>query len=88
MHERSYAECIEDRARTVLTLTIAKGGSKLQRPVPEKDRQAGVPQSCGHFLGHGHWQEHFALLSNLSRSLTSEPEADGRPIVYKTGLTG
>ena len=78
----------EMREMPAFVLTVAKGGSKLQTPVPEKDLQAGVPQSRINFLGRGHWQGHFALLSNLSRSLTSEPEADGRPIVDKTGLTG
>ncbi|HEY1743206.1 MAG TPA: TIGR03435 family protein [Granulicella sp.] len=78
----------EMREMPAFVLTVAKGGSKLQTPVPEKDLQAGVPQSRINFLGRGHWQGHFALLSNLSRSLTTEPEADGRPVVDKTGLTG
>jgi uncharacterized protein (TIGR03435 family) len=75
----------EMREMPAFVLTVAKGGSKLQTPVHEKDLEAGVPQSRINFLGRGHWQGHFALLSNLSRSLTSEPEADGRPIVDKTG---
>ena len=78
----------EMREMPAFVLTVAKGGSKLQTPAPEKDLEAGVPQSRINFLGRGHWQGHFALLINLSRSLTSEPETDGRPVVDKTGLTG
>jgi uncharacterized protein (TIGR03435 family) len=47
-----------------------------------------VPKSRINFLGRGHWQGHYALLSNLSRSLAGQTEMDGRPIVDKTGLTG
>jgi uncharacterized protein (TIGR03435 family) len=78
----------EMREMPAFALTVAKGGSKLQTPVAEKDLQAGVPQNRINIYGHGHWQGHSALLSNLSRSLTGEPEAEGRPIVDKTGLTG
>ena len=31
---------------------------------------------------------HSALMSNLARSLGSDPEIAGRPVVDKTGLTG
>jgi uncharacterized protein (TIGR03435 family) len=78
----------ELREMPAFVLAVAKGGSKLQSPVAEKDLQAGVPQSRINQYGRGHMQGHFALLSNLSRSLTAEPEAEGRPIVDKTGLTG
>ena len=78
----------ELREMPAFVLTVAKGGSKLQSPVAEKDLQAGVPQSRINFLGRGHWQGHFALLSNLSRSLAGEPEIAGRLVVDKTGLTG
>lgn len=78
----------EMREMPAFVLTIAKGGSKLQSPVTENDLQPGVPQSRINFLGRGHWQGHFALLSNLSRSLAGEPEIAGRPVVDKTGLTG
>lgn len=78
----------EMREMPAFVLTVAKGGSKLQTPVAEKNLQVGVPQSRINFLGRGHWEGHFALLSNLSRSLMGEPEMDGRPIVDKTGLTG
>ena len=78
----------EMREMPAFVLTVAKSGPKLQSPVTEKDLQAGVPQSRINFLGRGHWQGHFALLSNLSRSLTGQPEAEGRPVVDKTGLTG
>jgi len=78
----------EMREMPAFVLTVAKGGSKLQSPVAEKDLQAGVPQSRINLYGHGHWQGHSALLSNLSRSLMGEPEMDGRPIVDNTGLTG
>jgi uncharacterized protein (TIGR03435 family) len=78
----------ELREMPAFVLTVAKGGSKLQVPVSEENLQAGVPQSRINFYGRGHMQGHFALLSNLSRSLTGEPEAEGRPIVDKTGLTG
>ena len=77
----------ELREMPAFVLTVAKGGSKLQSPVTEKDLQAGVPQSRINFLGPGHWQGHFALLSNLSRSLVGQPEI-GRPVVDETGLTG
>jgi uncharacterized protein (TIGR03435 family) len=33
-------------------------------------------------------EAHSALMSNLARSLASEPEIAGRPVVDKTGLTG
>ncbi len=78
----------EMREMPAFLLTIAKGGSKLQTPVPETDLRAGVPLSRINFYGRGHMQGHSALLSNLSRSLTAEPEADGRPVVDETGLTG
>ena len=78
----------ERREMPAFLLTEAKGGSKLQTPVAEKDLQAGVPQSRINFYGRGHMQGHSALLSNLSRSLMAEPEAEGRPIVDKTGLAG
>jgi len=78
----------EMRQMPAFVLTVAKGGSKLQAPVSEENLQAGVPQSRINFYGHGHMQGHFALLGNLSKSLTAEPEAEGRPIVDKTGLTG
>jgi uncharacterized protein (TIGR03435 family) len=78
----------ELREMPAFALTLAKGGSKLQSPVAEKSLQAGEPQSRINFLGRGHWQGHFALVSNLARSLGGQPEMDGRPIVDKTGLTG
>jgi uncharacterized protein (TIGR03435 family) len=78
----------ELREMPAFVLTVAKGGPKLQTPLAEKDLQAGVPQSRINMYGHGHWQGHSALLSNLSRSLTGEPELEGRPIVDQTGLTG
>ena len=46
-----------------------------------------MPQSRINYYGRGHMQGHFALLSNLSRSLTAEPEIS-RPVVDKTGLSG
>ena len=78
----------EMREMPAFVLTVAKGGSKLQSPAAEKDLQTGVPQSRINFPGRGQMQGHFALLSNLSRSLTGEPEVEGRPVVDKTGLTG
>jgi len=77
----------ELREMPAFALIVAKGGSKLQPPVPEKDLQAGVPQSRINYYSRGHMQRHFALLSNLSRSLTAEPEIIARPVVDKTGLT-
>jgi uncharacterized protein (TIGR03435 family) len=78
----------EMREMPVFVLTVGNGGSKLLSPVAEKDLQGGVPRSRINFPGRGQMQGHSALLSNLCRSLTSEPEAEGRPIVDKTGLTG
>lgn len=78
----------EMRETPAFVLTLAKGGSKLQTPIAEKDLQAGVPQSRINFPGRGQMQGHSALLSNLARSLMAEPEAEGRPIVDRTGLTG
>jgi uncharacterized protein (TIGR03435 family) len=78
----------ELREMPAFVLTIAKSGSKLQPPVAETDLPAGLPQSRINHLGSGHMEGHSALISNLSRSLMAEPEADGRPIVDKTGLTG
>ena len=76
----------ETRELPVLALRLAKSGSKLQSPQPEHDLQAGTPQSRINFLGRGHWEGHSALISNLARSLASEPEIAGRPVVDKTGL--
>jgi uncharacterized protein (TIGR03435 family) len=53
----------EMREMPAFALTVAKGGSKLQTPVAEKDLQAGVPQNRINIYGHGHWQGHSALLS-------------------------
>ena len=78
----------ETRELPVLVLRLAKSGSKLQSPQPEHDLQAGTPQSRINFLGRGQWEGHSALISNLARSLASEPEIAGRPVVDKTGLTG
>ena len=71
-----------------LALRVAKSGSKLQPPHPEHDLQAGTPLSRINFFGRGHMEGHSALMSNLGRSLASEPEIAGRPVVDKTGLTG
>jgi uncharacterized protein (TIGR03435 family) len=78
----------ETREMPALVLRVAKSGSKLQPPHPEHDLQAGTPPSRINFFGHGHMEGHSALMSNLSRSLASEPEIAGRPVVDKTGLTG
>jgi uncharacterized protein (TIGR03435 family) len=78
----------EFREMSAFVLTLAKDGSKLQSPVAEKSLQATTPQSRINFLGWGHWQGHFTLMSNLTRSLGSLPEMGDRPIVDKTGLTG
>jgi uncharacterized protein (TIGR03435 family) len=78
----------ELREMPAFVLTIDKGGSKLQLPVAEKELQAGVPQSRINYYGRGQMEGHSALLSNLSRSLTAEPEILGRPVVDKTGFTG
>jgi uncharacterized protein (TIGR03435 family) len=78
----------ETREMPALALRVAKGGSKLQHPKPEHDLQVGVPVSRINFLGHGHWEGHSALMSNLARSLASQPEIAGRPVIDKTGLTG
>ncbi len=77
----------ETRELPVLVLRVAKNGSKLQRPHPQQDLPAGVPLSRINFFGHGHWEGHSALMSNLARSLAAEPEIAGRPVVDKTGLT-
>jgi uncharacterized protein (TIGR03435 family) len=78
----------EAREMPALVLTVAKGGSKLQPPQPQHDLQAGIPPNRINFFGHGHMEGHSALMSNLVRSLASEPEIAGRPLVDKTGLTG
>jgi uncharacterized protein (TIGR03435 family) len=78
----------ETREMPALVLRVAKSGSKLQPPQPEHDLQAGIPPSRINFLDHGHMEGHSALMSNLARSLASEPEIAGRPVVDKTGLTG
>jgi uncharacterized protein (TIGR03435 family) len=77
----------ETREMLALVLRVAKSGSKLQSPQPEHDLQAGTPLSRINFFGHGHWEGHSALMSTLARSLASEPEIAGRPVVDKTGLT-
>jgi len=78
----------ETREMPALALRVAKSGSKLQPPHPEHDLQAGTPLSRINFFAHGHMEGHSALMSNLGRSLASEPEIAGRPVVDKTGLTG
>ena len=78
----------ETREMPALVLRVAKGGSKLQPPHPEHDLPMGVPPNRINFFGHGHMEGHSALMSNLARSLASEPEIAGRPVVDKTGLTG
>lgn len=78
----------ETREMAAMVLHVAKSGSKLQPPHPEHDLQAGVPASRINFLGRGDWEGHSALMSNLARSLASEPEIAGRPVVDQTGLTG
>ena len=78
----------EMREMQALVLTVAKGGPKLQSPQPEHDLEAGVPVSRINHFGRGHMEGHFALMSNLSKSLAAEPEIAGRPVVDKTGLSG
>jgi uncharacterized protein (TIGR03435 family) len=78
----------ETRQMPALVLRVAKSGSKLQPPHPEQDLKAGIPPNRINFLDHGHMEGHSASLSNLARSLASEPEIAGRPVVDKTGLTG
>jgi len=78
----------ETREMAALALRVAKSGSKLQPPHPEHDLQAGIPPNRINFFGHGHMEGHSALMSNLARSLGSDPEIAGRPVVDKTGLTG
>jgi uncharacterized protein (TIGR03435 family) len=78
----------ETREMPALILTVAKGGSKLQSPKPEPDLQAGVPTSRINHFGRSHIEGHSALMSNLARSLASEPEIAGRPVVDRTSLTG
>jgi uncharacterized protein (TIGR03435 family) len=78
----------ETREMPALILTVAKGGPKLQPPQPEPDLQAGVPASRINHFGHGHMEGHSALMSNLAKSLASEPEIASRPVVDKTALTG
>jgi uncharacterized protein (TIGR03435 family) len=78
----------ETREMPTLVLRVAKSGSKLHPPHPEHDLQAGIPPNRINFLDHGHMEGHSALMSNLARSLASEPEIAGRPVVDKTGLTG
>jgi uncharacterized protein (TIGR03435 family) len=77
----------ETREMPALVLRVAKSGSKLQAPRPEHDLQAGTPPSRINFFGNGHIEGHSARMSNLARSLASEPEIAGRPVVDKTGLT-
>ena len=78
----------ETREMPALVLRVSKSGSKLQPPHPEHDLQAGIPPSRINFLGHGNMEGHSALMSNLAKSLASEPEIAGRPVVDKTALTG
>ncbi len=78
----------ETREMSALVLRAAKSGSKLQPPHPEQDLHAGIPPIRINFLGRGHMEGHSALMSNLVRSLASEPEIAGRPVVDKTGITG
>jgi uncharacterized protein (TIGR03435 family) len=65
---------------------VAKSGSKLQPPHPERDLQAAIPPNRINFLDRGHMEGHSALMSDLARSLASEPEIAGRPVVDKAGL--
>ena len=78
----------ETREMPALVLRLAKSGSKLQSPRREHDLQTGTPLSRINFFGHGHWEGHSALISNLARSLASELEIGGHPVVDQTGLTG
>lgn len=78
----------ETRETPALVLRLAKSGSKLQSPRREHDLQTGTPLSRINFFGHGHWEGHSALISNLARSLASELEIAGHPVVDQTGLTG
>jgi uncharacterized protein (TIGR03435 family) len=78
----------ETREMSALVLRIAKSGSKLRPPHPEQDLHAGIPPNRINFLGRGDMEGHSALMSNLVRSLASETEIAGRPVVDKTGLTG
>ena len=78
----------ETREMPTLVLRVAKSGAKLQTPHPEHELQAGIPPNRINFFGHGHMEGHSALMSNLARSLASESEIAGRPVVDKTGLSG
>lgn len=78
----------ETRNLPVLVLRVAKSGSKLQHPHPQHDLPVGVPVSRISFPGEGRMEGHAAVMSNLVRSLASEPEIAGRTLLDKTGLTG
>lgn len=78
----------ETRNLPVFVLRVAKSGSKLQHPHPQHDLPAGVPVSRISFPGRGRMEGHAAVMSNLVRSLASEPEIAGRTLLDKTGLTG
>lgn len=78
----------ETRNLSVLVLRVAKSGSKLQNPHLQHDLPSGVPASRINFPGNGRMEGHAALMSNLVRSLASEPEIAGRTLLDKTGLTG
>ena len=78
----------ETREMPTLVLRGAKSGAKLQTPHPEHELQAGIPPNRINFFGHGHMEGHSALMSNLARSLASESEIAGRPVVDKTDLSG
>ncbi|CAN5763449.1 hypothetical protein BH10ACI4_BH10ACI4_11170 [soil metagenome] len=80
----------ETRDLPVLVLRVAKSGSKLQHPHPhpQHDLPAGVPASRINFPQNGLMEGHAAQMSNLVRSLASEPEIAGRTLLDRTGLTG
>jgi hypothetical protein len=83
----TQAEVDGERRSMTRSLLAERFHLKLHHEM-EHDLQAGIPPSRINFFGHGHIEGHSALMSNLAKSLASEPEIAGRAVVDKTGLTG
>lgn len=91
---------IETKEEPVFALVVAKGGPKFEASVADPPKDATKPPDphAPPSHGEGTWmnistkgadlEAHHAKLESLASMIAFQPEANGRVVVDKTGLTG